>query len=129
MSSPKFERVKLNNPRLADYLDRLVGYINAQIRAGQTYIIPKLAAAALRLTEGEAVVLLEVLVKGDVLQRIYNVYCGENDTLLATVDSTEALDDIPHCDDCDVDHDPRDLVVQIAYRPKNGNTSLGAVAK
>lgn len=127
MSSPKFERVKRSNPRLAEFLDRLVGYINAQIRSGETYIIPKLAAAALHLTDSEAVVLLELLAKGDVLQRIYNVYCRKNDTLLATVDSTEALDDIPHCDDCDLDHDPRDLVVQIAYRPKNGN-ALGAVA-
>jgi hypothetical protein len=127
MSSPKFERVKLSNPRLADFLDHLVGYINAQIRGGQTYIIPKLAAAALHLTESEAVVLLELLAKGDVLQRIYNVYCRENDTLLATVASTDALDNIPHCDDCDLDHDPRDLVVQIAYRPKNGN-ALGVVA-
>jgi hypothetical protein len=127
MSSPKFERVKRSNPRLSDFLDRLVGYINSQIRAGQSYIIPKLAAAALRLTESEAVVLLEVLANGDVLQRIYNVYCRKNGMLLATVDSIDALDEIPHCDDCDVDHDARDLVVQIAYKPKNG-TALGAVA-
>jgi hypothetical protein len=127
MSSPKFERVRQNNPRLSGLLDRLVGYINAQLQSGQMYIIPKLAAASLHLTDGEAVVLLELLAKGDVLQRIYNVYCRENKTLLATVDSADALDDIPHCDDCDLDHDPGDLVVQIAYRPKNGD-ALGAVA-
>jgi uncharacterized FlgJ-related protein len=127
MSSPKFERVKQSNPRLSDFLDRLVGYINAQIQAGQSYIIPKLAAAALHLTDAETVVLLEVLTKGDILQRIYNVYCRENHALLTTVDNIDALDNIPHCDDCDIDHDPRDLQVQIAYRLKNGN-AMGAAA-
>jgi hypothetical protein len=119
--------VKQNNPRLSDFLDRLVGYINSQIQEGQTYIIPKLAAAALHLTDAEAIVLLEILAKGEILQRIYNVYCRKYDTLLATVDNIDALDEIPHCDDCDRDHDPRELVVQIAYRPKNGN-AVGDVA-
>jgi uncharacterized FlgJ-related protein len=128
MSSPKFERVKRSNPRLSDFLDRLVGYINSQIQADQPYIIPKLAATALHLKDAEAIVLLEILTKGDILQRIYNVYCRESNVLLATVDSIDALDHIPHCDDCDADHDPRDIVVQIAYKPKNGDT-LGAVAK
>jgi hypothetical protein len=127
MSSPKYERVKQNNPRLSDFLDRLVGYINSQFRAGQTYIIPKLASAALRLTDAEAVVLLEVLAKGEILQRIYNVYCGKSDAYLTTVDNIEALDAIPRCDECDADHEPGELKVQIAYRPKNGSV-LGEVA-
>jgi hypothetical protein len=128
MSSPKFERVKNSNPRLSDFLDRLVGYIQSQIQGGQTYIVPKLAAAALRLKEAEVVVLLEILTKGDILQRIYNVYCRNQGTLLATVDNIDALDEIPRCDDCDQDHGPADLVVQIAYKPKNGE-KLGAVAR
>jgi len=119
--------VKSSNPRLAGFLDRLVGYIRAQIQAGQPYIIPKLAAAALHLKEAEAVVLLEVLAKGDVLQRIYNVYCRNQGTLLATVDEIDTLDEIPRCDDCDQDHDSEDLQVQIAYRPKNGDL-LGVAA-
>lgn len=127
MSSPKFERVKQTNPRLSDFLDSLVAYIDSQIQAGQTYIIPKLAAAALHLKDAEAIVLLEILAKGEILQRIYNVYCRNNKMLLATVDHIDALDEIPHCDDCDADHEPRDLVVEIAYRPQNGN-ALGEVA-
>ena len=127
MSSPKFERVKKNNPRLSDFLDRLVSYINLQIQSGESYIIPKLAAAALRLTDAEAVVLLEVLAKGEILQRIYNVYCRRNETLLTTVDNIGYLDRLPHCDDCDEDHWPRDLKVEIAYRVKNGNVRSGIV--
>ncbi len=125
MSSPKFERVKQSNPRLSTFLDGLVGYINSQIRSGQPYIIPKLAAAAMRLKDAEIIVLLEILTKGEILQRIYNVYCPKNKTFLATVDNIDALDKIPHCDDCDADHDPRDLVVEIAYRPINGLTFDG----
>jgi hypothetical protein len=127
MSSPKFERVKSSNPRLAGFLDRLVGYIHSQIQGGQPYIIPKLAAAALHLKEAEAFVLLEILAKGDVLHRIYNVYCRNNDTLLTTVDNIDALDDIPRCDDCDQGHNPEELRVQIAYEPKNGDL-LGVAA-
>ena len=127
MSSPKFERVKKNNPRLSDFLDRLVSYINSQIQSGESYIIPKLAAAALRLTDAEAVVLLEVLAKGEILQRIYNVYCRKNETLLTTVENIDDLDRLPHCDDCDEDHSPRDLKVEIAYRVKNGNVRSGIV--
>ncbi len=127
MSSPKFERVKGTNPRLSDFLDSLVAYIDSQIRAGQTYIIPKLAAAALHLKDAEAIVLLEILAKGEILQRIFNVYCRDSKMLLATVDNIDALDEIPRCDNCDADHEPRDLVVEIAYRPQNGN-ALGEVA-
>lgn len=127
MSSPKFERVKRTNPRLSDFLDSLVAYIDSQIQAGQTYILPKLAAAALHLKDAEAIVLLEILAKGEILQRIYNVYCRNSKMLLATVDNIDALDEIPHCDDCDADHEPRDLAVEIAYRPQNGN-ALGEVA-
>jgi hypothetical protein len=127
MSSPKFERVKKNNPRLSDFLDRLVSYINSQIQSGESYIIPKIAAAALRLTDAEAVVLLEVLVKGEILQRIYNVYCRKNETLLTTVENIDDLDRLPRCDDCDECHSPRDLKVEIAYRVKNGNVRSGIV--
>ena len=127
MSSPKFEGVKNSNPRLSDFLDGLVGYIQLQIQGGQTYIVPKLAAAALRLKEAEVVVLLEILTNGDILQRIYNVYCRNRGTLLTTVENIDALDEIPRCDDCDQHHGPTDLVVQIAYKPKN-NDALGAVA-
>lgn len=115
MSSPKFERVKKRNPELAELLERLGVYIRAQIRNGQTFIIPKLAAAALHLTDGEAFVLLEVLTKGDVLRRVFNVYCRNEHILLATVDSIEALDQIPHCDFCDADHDVSNLRVEIAF--------------
>src|ERR1019366_3447980 len=121
MSSPKFERVKSSNPRLAVFLDQIVGDILSQVQKGQPYIIPKLAAAALHLKEAEAFVLLEVLANGDVLQRIFNVYCRNNDTLLTTVDSVDALDDIPRCDDCDEVHRPEELRVQIAFEIKNGD--------
>jgi len=127
MSSPKFERVKKNNPRLSDFLDRLVSYINSQIQSGESYIIPKLAAAALRLTDAEAVVLLEVLAKGEILQRIYNVYCRRNETLLTTVDNIDDLDRLPQCDEGDEHHWRRDLKVEIAYRVKNGNVRSGIV--
>jgi len=81
----------------------LGAYIRAQLSAGQPSIIPKLAAAALGLTEGEAFVLLELLAQGDVLQRVYNVYCRDFGTLLDTVDTPDSLDKISHCDDHDTD--------------------------
>lgn len=126
MSSPKFERVKRLNPRLSDLLEKLGAYIGTQINAGQPFIIPKLAAAALGLNDGEAFVLLELLAQGEVLQRVYNVYCRETDMLLATVDSIDALEKVPHCDYCDGDHSTRELKVEIAFRPKSSSTVLAA---
>ena len=109
MSSPKFERVKQQHPGISALLDRLGEYIRAQIRDGQEYLIPKLAAAALRLNEGEAFVLLDLLARAGVLRQVYNVYCRKNNALLTTVDNLEALDEVAHCDFCDFNHDPSDL--------------------
>lgn len=115
MSSPKFESVKGNNPRIAALLDRLGEYIRNQIQTGQGYIVPKLAGAALGLNDGEAFVLLEILAAGGLLQRVYNLYCGRTGALLATVEDPKELDEIPHCDYCDEDHDLSDLKVEIAF--------------
>ena len=65
--------------------------------------------------------------KGEILQRIYNVYCRKNETLLTTVENIDDLDRLPRCDDCDECHSPRDLKVEIAYRVKNGNVRSGIV--
>lgn len=119
MSSPKFERAKQNNPGLAGFLDRLLAYLKVQIRAGQTVFIPKLAAAYLHLNDGEAFVLLEILARAGLLERIYNVYCRRNSLLLATVRNADALDEVPHCDECDAEHDVSELRVEIAFRLKD----------
>jgi hypothetical protein len=119
MSSPKFERVKKGNPGLADFLDRLLAYLRAQVRAGRTVFIPKLAAAYLHLNDGEAFVLLDILAQAGLLERIYNVYCRRNQLLLATVANAGALDDVPHCDECDADHDISELRVEVAFRLKD----------
>jgi hypothetical protein len=117
MSLPKFEHVKRNHPKLADWLDQLNVYICTQLSSGAAFLLPKLAAAKLGLTDGEAFILLELLAREGILHRVYNVRCRETDTLLATVDSIDALDDIPHCDDCDSDHPSSDLRVEIAFKP------------
>jgi len=115
MSSPKLERIKQRNPGLAALLDRLSAYIRSQTADGQDYIIPKLAGAALHLTDGEAFVLLQKLSDGGILRRIFNVYCRKNGALLATVDRLEDLDEAAHCDFCDCTHDPSDLKVEVAF--------------
>jgi len=121
MSFPKFERVKQLHPGVSALLDRLWDYIRAQHASGQEYIVPKLAAAALGLNDGEAFVLLDLLAQGGVLRRVYNVYCRKQNALLATVESLEALDEVAHCDFCDVDHDPSDLKVEIAFAPASSD--------
>jgi hypothetical protein len=98
----------------------------AQIISGQRYIIPKLAASALGLNDGEAFVLLEMLAEEAVLRRVYNVYCRRENALLATVDSLEALDDVGHCDFCDCEHDPSDLKVEVAFAPASDSRDLAA---
>lgn len=115
MSSPKFERVKQQHPGLAVLLDRLREYIRAQTATGQKYIVPKLAAAALKLSDGEAFVLLNLFVQAGLVRTVYNVYCRKNNALLATVDRPEALDEVSHCDFCNDDHDPSDLKAEIAF--------------
>jgi len=125
MSSLKFERVKQLRPNLAPLLERLRDYIRTQTQSGQEYVVPKLAAAALKVTDGEAFVLLDILAQGGVLRRVYNVYCRKNNALLETVDNLKALDEIAHCDFCDADHEPDDLNVEIAFMPE---TDLGGLA-
>lgn len=119
MSSPKLERIKRRNPGLATLLDRLSAYIRSQTADGQDYIVPKLAGAALNLTDGEAFVLLQTLAEGGVLRRVFNVYCRKNNALLATVDKLDNLDEAAHCDFCDCSHDPSDLKVEVAFSLAN----------
>lgn len=121
MSSLKFEDVKQRHPALAALLERLGEYIRKQIESGQNYIIPKLAAAALQLNDGEAFVLLDILAQAGVLRRVYNVYCRRENALLATVDSLDALDDVGQCDFCNCDHEPSDLKVEVAFTLANSD--------
>jgi hypothetical protein len=66
MLSPKFEHVKQRYPGLSPLLDRVGQYIQSHVRDGQEYVIPKLAAAALHLNDGEAFVLLDLLAAGSI---------------------------------------------------------------
>ena len=128
MLSPKFELVKRENPGLAELLDRLMAYIQFQIEEGQEFILPKLAAAALGLNDGEAYVLLETLAKGAVLQRAFNVYCKKTGMLLATVHSEDELREVPHCDYCDCDHEAQDLRLELAFEVANESDQLRKAA-
>lgn len=121
MSSPKFEHAKRDNPGLSDLLDRLMAYINRQFQNGQSFFLPKLAAAALGINDGEAYVLLEVLARAGVLKPAFNVYCKANGELLATVHDEIALQEIPHCDECDEDHTPGELKLELAFQLEPDN--------
>lgn len=126
MSSPKLERVKQQHPKLSRLLDLVAGYVRARIESGQPHVIPKLAAAALGLNDGEAFVLLDLLAQAGVLRRVYNVYCRRENVLIDTVDNLEELDEVPHCDFCGVDHDPSDLKVEVAFAPASDLKDLAA---
>ena len=121
MSSPKFERVKSKHPDLSGLLDLLASYVQAQTKQGQTFILPKLAGAALGLTDGEAFVLLELLADEGVLERVYNVYCRATGMLLDTVHDARRLGEVPHCDFCDRFHDSRELKLELAFAPLDRN--------
>ncbi len=121
MSSLKFEHVKQQHPGLAPLLDSLGAYIAGQILRGAQYIVPKLAAAALGINDGEAFVLLEMLAKEEILHRVYNVYCRKENALLTTVDRIEDLNEVAQCDYCNIEHDPSDLKVEVAFAPSSGD--------
>lgn len=123
---PKFELAKEQHPALASELDRLKGYLTRQSERGELFFLPKLAAAALGLNDGEAYVLLEILARTGTLQRAFNVYCKPNEVLLATVHSEDELKDIPHCDECDLDHETGELRLEIAFEPVFGEHSRRA---
>lgn len=128
MLSPKLELAKRDNPGLADLLDQLVSYIDIQFEKGQDFFLPKLAAAALSLNDGEAYVLLEVLVKAGVLQRTFNVYCRSSGGLLTTVHSEDELKEVPHCDECDCDHELQDLRLEVAFELAQENHQIRKAA-
>jgi hypothetical protein len=116
MSSPRFELAKREHPELVGLLDQLMSYIRRQSGRGQDFILPKLAGAELGISDGEAYVILEILVRTGVLERAFNVYCKSNDILLATVSTEDELDQVPYCDYCDRDHEPQDLRLELAFR-------------
>lgn len=117
MSSPKLELVKRQHPALAPIIDQLESYISDQVGGGQTFILPKLAAAALKVNDGEAYVLLELFANAGILKRAFNVYCRQTEVLLATVDSADKLDDVPYCNFCDRQHQANELRLEIAFQP------------
>jgi hypothetical protein len=128
MPSPKLERVKAKHRQVADLLDRMAEYIARQTSSGEEFIIPKLAAAALQINEGEAFVLLRMMADEHLVKQIYNIYCKELRTYLGSVNSLSALDEVPYCDDCDAQHPAHELTVEIAFRPEAslGTSNLAA---
>jgi hypothetical protein len=90
-------------------------YIDRQRQNGQSFFLPKLAAADLGLNDGEAYVLLELLARAGVLQRAFNIYCKTSGELLATVSSEKELKEVPHCDECDIDHELGELRLELAF--------------
>ncbi len=128
MSSHKFERVKRENPELATLLDLLMDYIARQRSTGQDFIVPKLAAAGMKLNDGEAYVLLELLARAGLVKRAFNVYCKNSEMLLATVDQVDMLDVLPYCDYCGSEHDVSDLRIEIAFQPLLKNNGFTKAA-
>jgi hypothetical protein len=128
MSSPRFELAKREKPELAGLLDQLMRYIRRQTERGQDFILPKLAGAELCISDGEAYVLLEILVKVGLLDRAFNVYCKSSGMLLATVPTEDQLDQIPYCDYCDSDHKPEGLRLELAFRPHSENNGVQEAA-
>lgn len=126
MPSPKLERVKARHREVADLLDRLAEYIARQTSSGEEFIVPKLAAAALQINEGEAFVLLKMMADEHLLKQVYNIYCKEQGTYITSVDTLNELDHVPYCDDCDAQHEPHELTVEIAFRPETSSVNLAA---
>ena len=117
--SDKFEYAKQQHSDMADLLDRMQSYVHRQYGAGEPYIIPSLAGAAISLTDGEAYVLLEILASAGVVERAFNVYCRATDRYLTTAKSIEELDD-PRlfdgfCDECGHQHDASEMRVELAF--------------
>ena len=120
MRLPKSEHDRAENRSLSDLLGRMAEYVRHQTAEGEVFVIPKLAAAALRLNEGEAFVLLKMMADAGQLKQQYNVYCGPQGIYLQSVDTLDELDKIDHCDFCDKQHEPHEYSVEIAFRPSSG---------
>ena len=108
-----------NGSSIPGLLNRVRVHINAN---GARYITPRDVGLGIGLSDGEAFVLLELLVKANVLKRAYNVYCILTDTIVSTVQYLETLDEVStFCPTCNTEHDPSQLRVEIAFEEINGN--------
>jgi hypothetical protein len=118
MPYPRLELAKSNRPRLADLYSRMWDYAVERYRQGFEFVVPRLAAPILDISNGEAFVLLEQLAASGLFRTTYRVYCRPEGKLLATVDSLEALDHVhlDHCDFCNTDHAQDELVVRTEFK-------------
>jgi hypothetical protein len=118
MPYPRLELAKSKQPRLADLYDHMWVYALDRYRKGYEFVVPKLVAPVLGISNGEAFVLLEQLAASGLFKTTYRVYCRSEGNLLATVDSLEALDQVQlnHCDFCDRDHGQDELIVQTEFK-------------
>lgn len=118
MPYPRLELAKNKRPRLADLYDRMWAYALDRYRKGYDFVVPKLAAPILGISNGEAFVLLEQLAESGLFKTTYRVYCRPEGKLLATADSLEALDHVQldHCDFCNADHGQDELIVQTEFK-------------
>lgn len=118
MPYPRLELAKSKQPRLADLYDRMWAYALDRSRKGYEFVVPKLAAPVLGISNGEAFVLLEQLAEAGLFKTTYRVYCRAEGNLLATADSLEALDHVQldHCDFCNTDHGLEELIVQTEFK-------------
>lgn len=130
MLSDRLEHAKRKNPELADLLELMGAYVLRQDALGEPYIIPRLAGAALDLTDGESFVLLEALASAGAIERAFNVYCKVTNRYLTTARTIEELDG-PNfldrfCDECGREHGTRDLRVELAFTVIKSRTLVEA---
>lgn len=120
MQSDKLERAKRERPTLAPLIDKVAAYLDSLAARGVGAAEPKLVAAALSISEAEALALMLLFERAGLLKRRYEIVCPDTHAVLATVDSKDeiaaALEELDEaCKFCEKTHDLDDLEVDVVF--------------
>jgi hypothetical protein len=115
---PQLESIKAKHRKFEQAIDALADYISGLRSRGQNEVEPYLASRALGTTEAFTLGLLNLLEDGGLVTHSYNIYCGKQGALLASVADKREIPSAINCKYCDTQHcKPDDFEVELVFKP------------
>jgi hypothetical protein len=115
MLSRQLETFSKEHPELATVIRSLEDYLRWQAERGVNEIVPRVAAAKLRLSEADLLGLFTVFEDAGLVRHRYDVICTRSDGSVAPFYSLQEIPDDLFCRYCGEEHGCDDLRIELVF--------------
>jgi hypothetical protein len=126
MPLEKLENFSKKHPALAPLVGQLLDYIKWQRDRGVRELVPRVVAAKLGISEADALGLLSLFDDAGLVKPRYDLVCGETSTAIKSFDSLYEIPEQIECNQCDREHGPDELRVELVFEIRQDRTANAA---